>query len=114
MAKTVMPRDDNSQSIPVLRFRAGSAQSQLVTSSSSVLFALSEGTRVITVCVSEPCYFETGGVNISASSSSHYIPSQIPYDIALGSGLSSTLDYHSYIALRAVASSARVYISERE
>ena len=35
MAKTRMPRDDNSQSIPVLRFRTGGAQ-QLSTSAVAI------------------------------------------------------------------------------
>jgi hypothetical protein len=114
MSKTVMPRDDNSQSIPVLRFRTGGGQKLLVDSSTPQSVTVPEGTRVVTITVSQPCYFESGLAGIIATANSHYIASQFPYDIALGSGISSNSGYHTTISFLAVSTSASVYISERE
>lgn len=115
MAKTRMPRDDNSQSIPVLRFREGGAQRiNALTSGSYQRIEIQGGVKVITVTATNPIYFETGGADVVASSSSHYLAANIPYDIALGSDMSSTSSYHTHFAALAVSATAVVYISERE
>jgi hypothetical protein len=115
MAKTRMPRDDNSQSIPVLRFREGGAQRiSTLTSSSLQRIEVSEGVKVITVVATNPIFFGTGRSDVVATSSSHYLAANIPYDIALGSDMSSTTGYHTHFAAIAVSSTAIVYISERE
>lgn len=116
MAKTRMPRDDNSQSIPVLRFRTGGGQQMGINPSSSALSTqLPEGTRVITLLCSVNSYFETGDDSIHANSvSSHYIPAGIPYDIALGTDLSDTTNYHRYVSVLTTGDSGTAYISERE
>jgi hypothetical protein len=74
MAKTRMPRDDNSQSIPVLRFREGGAQRiNTLTSSSLQRIEVSEGVKVITVVATNPIFFGTGRSDVVATSSSHYL-----------------------------------------
>lgn len=113
MGKTRMPRDDNSQSIPVLRFRTGGAH-QLAIDADPELLELPLGTRVITLLCSVNAYFETGGPEVVASTSSHYIPAGLPFDMALGSDLSDTDGYHQYLSVIAVSSSGTAYISERE
>lgn len=114
MVKTVMPRDDNSLPIPVLRFREGGAHSATITSSAHERIALGSGVRVITVSATYPIFFETGDSDVEATSSSHYLTAGIPYDMALGSGLSGTQGYHTHISILAVSTTSKVYISERE
>jgi hypothetical protein len=115
MAKTRMPRDDNSQSIPVLRFREGGAQRLTsLTSGNFQRIEISGGVKVITVTSNQPIFFSTGDSDVIASSSSHYLAANIPYDIALGSDMSSTTSYHTHFAAIAASSTATVYISERE
>jgi hypothetical protein len=114
MAKTRMPRDDNSQSIPVLRFRTGGAQQSSIDSSTPVSVSLPGGTRVITLLCSVNAYFETGLAGVSATTSSHYIPAGLPFDMALGSDLSDTDGYHTTVSILAVSTSGTAYISERE
>lgn len=114
MAKTRMPRDDNSQSIPVLRFRTGGAQSSAISSGSAVRIEIPAGTRVITVICTVNAHFETGDEGVQASSSSHFIPAGLPFDMALGSDLSDTDGYHRYISIIADSTSGIAYISERE
>lgn len=114
MAKTRMPRDDNSQSIPVLRFRTGGAQQLSINSLSAVRAEFPAGTRVVTLICSVNSYFESGGDAVEASSASHFIPAGLPFDMALGSDLSDIDGYHRYLSVISVSGAGVAYISERE
>ena len=115
MAKTRMPRDDNSQSIPVLRFRRSGAQHLNITSGTYTRSAMfPTGTRIITVVCTVDSYFETGNSSVVASSSSHFIPAGVPYDMALGSDMATIDDYHNYISVIAASGSGVAHISERD
>lgn len=110
------PRDDAGSPIPVLRFRDGAAQALTSVDSSTAQrsSAFTTGTRVITVTTTQPMYFQTGDSSVTATSSSHYLSASIPYDLALGTEISSTTDYHTHASFIAVNTSGNVYISERE
>ena len=41
-------------------------------------------------------------------------PSGVPLDMALGTDISSTVDYHTHISVIAVSTTGTVHISERE
>ena len=114
MAKTRMPRDDNSQSIPVLRFRTGGAQALSISDTAARSNAFSGGTRVITLTTTVAAHFETGGSSVTATTSSNYIPAGIPFDMALGADLSDTDGYHTHISIILASGSGTAYISERE
>lgn len=114
MAKTRMPRDDNSQAIPVLRFRTGGAQQVAINSGTPASLSLPNGTRIITLICSVNAYFETGTEGVIATSSSHFIPAGLPFDMALGSDLSDTDGYHNTVSILSVSTSGTAYISERE
>jgi len=115
MAKTRMPRDDNSQSIPLLRFRTGGSQHLSINSSTPTLSAVfPAGARVITLVCTVDAYFETGRETVVASASSHFIPAGVPYDMSLGSDLSTIDAYHNYISVISASSSGVAHISERE
>lgn len=114
MAKTRMPRDDNSQSIPVLRFRAGGSQQISLSTSAARSSEFSSGTRVITLICSVAAFFESGGSSVTATTSSHYIPAGIPIDMALGADLSDTDGYHTHISVVLSDGTGTAYISERE
>lgn len=110
MAKTRMPRDDNSQSIPVLRYKTGGCQ-RVSISSTPVRVAING--RVVTLTCTVDAQFETGKESVEASAESHYAPAGFPIDIAVGSDLSDRDDYHTHISVRS-DSSGFAYVSERE
>jgi hypothetical protein len=114
MGKTRLPRDDNNQSIPVLRFRTGGAQQASISSGGASSFSVPLGTRVVTLICSVNAYFESGIEGVTATSASHYIPAGLPFDMALGSDLSDIDGYHNIISVIAVSTSGTAYISERE
>jgi hypothetical protein len=111
---TKQPRDDAGVAIPVLRFRAGGSQALTVSGSSQRSSEVRRGTRVVTVTATQPVFFRSGDASVTASLSDHYLVSSIPYDIALGSDISSDTGYHTHLAFIAVSAEAQVYISERE
>ena len=116
MATAKQPRDAAGAAIPVLRFRSGSAQklTSVTSSTAQRSSAFSTGAQVITVTATEPMYFATGDSSVTATSDSHYVPSGVPLDMALGTDVSSTIDYHTHISVIAVKTTGTVYISERE
>jgi len=116
MASAKQPRDSAGSPIPVLRFRSGASQELTSVDSSTAQrsSAFATGTQVITVTTTQPMYFATGNSSVTATSSSHYIPANVPLDMALGTDISSTVDYHTHISVIAVSSTGIVYISERE
>ena len=114
MAKTRMPRDDNSQSIPVLRFRTGGAQVISLSDTAARSSAFSGGTRVITLTTTVAAFFESGDSSVTATTSSNYIPAGIPFDMALGADLSDTDGYHTHISIILSSGTGTAYISERE
>jgi hypothetical protein len=114
MAKTRMPRDDNSQSIPVLRFRTGGAQQISTSTVAARSSAFSSGTRVVTLVCTVASFFESGGSSVTATTSSHYVPAGIPIDMALGSDMSDTDGYHTHISVILSDGTGVAYISERE
>ena len=110
------PRDSGGSPIPVLRFRADTAQ-KLTSVTSSVAqrtSAFTTGAQVITVTASTAMYLVTGDSSVTATSSSHYLVSGVPMDLALGMDMSSTIDYHTHASFIAVGDTGTVYISERE
>ena len=116
MATAKQPRDSAGAAIPVLRFRSGASQelTSVTSSTAQRSSAFSTGTQVITVTVTEPMYFATGDSSVTATSDSHYILANVPLDMALGTDVSSTIDYHTHISVIAVSTTGTVYISERE
>ena len=116
MSTAKQPRDSAGAAIPVLRFRSGSAQKLTSVSSSTAQRSstFTSGTQVITVTVTEPMYFATGDSSVTADATDHYITSGVPLDMALGTDISSTVDYHTHVSFIAVSSTGAVYISERE
>jgi hypothetical protein len=110
MTKARMPRDDNSQPIPVLRYKTGGCQRVAIDSTST---RTSIGGRVITLVCTVDSQFETGKESVEALATSHFAPANFPIDIAIGSDLSDRDDYHTHIAIRC-DSTGFAYISERE
>jgi hypothetical protein len=110
MAKARMPRDDNSQPIPVLRYKTGGCQRVSISSTQA---RTSIGGRVITLTCTVDAHFETGKSTVEATLESHFVPANFPVDIAVGSDLSDRDDYHTHISIIS-SSSGYAYISERE
>lgn len=108
---TFLPQDSNDFAIPVLRLKDGGAHTISATGTSARnASAFDGGTRVISVYATEPVYLKFGGSSVTATSSDHYFPAGIYYDIALGGEQTA---HNTHVAALAVSANGSVYISEK-
>lgn len=109
---TLLPRDANNSPIPALRLKVGAAHNVTSTSASSVrnTVAFDADTQIISIYATAPVYLAFGESDITATSSDHYFPAGIYYDIAIGG---EGVDHTPYAAFLAVDTDAEIYISEK-
>ncbi len=109
---TYLPVDSNNNPIPAMRFKTDGAHSISATSTSarnSTSFA--SNTRVISVYATGPVYIKFGDSSVTASSSDHYFPEGVYYDIAIGG---DNVGQFTHVAVLRVTDDCNVYISEKE
>lgn len=109
---TLMPTDDNNHPIPALRLKDGGAHSIAATATSARNSSgFGADTQVISICPTVAVYVKCGSSSVTATTSDHYIPAGLYYDIAIGGdGQKQT----THIAvLRAEPTDGIVYISEK-
>ena len=108
---TILPTDENNNPIPALRLRDGGAQKITVTSSSARnATAFDANTKVISLYATSAVYVRLGGSGVTATSSDHYFPAGVYYDIAIGEEESG---HSTYIAAVRVDTDCTLYISEK-
>jgi hypothetical protein len=107
-----MPFDDNLNPIPTLGLKLGGAH-QIMAGEASIrnVKPFDPQTRVIGIWSTGPIFLQTGDGGVTASSSDHYFPENVYYDLALGD---SRRPHHSHLAVIAATASCVVYISEKE
>lgn len=111
---TLLPKDADNNAIPALRLRDNGAHALNVgTTSTSNSTAFDEGTKVVSLYTTVPVYISFGGANVTATSSDHYFPAGVYYDIALSGG-SGKGAHHDYIAVLRAEEDGVLYISEKE
>jgi hypothetical protein len=109
------PRDDGNEAIPVLGLRAnGGHLVPFTTGASNTSPQISASIRVVTLYADQDAFIETGASSVSANqTTSHFLPSSIPYDISLGAE-TDPLDNNRYVAIIGSTAAGTLYISERE
>jgi hypothetical protein len=108
------PRDDGNATIPVLGLRPGGGQAIATSTAAARSAAIAGSVRVITLYSTVDCFIETGDSSVEANTStSHFLPAQIPYDISLGSETIAS-DNDRFISAILAAGSGILYVSERD
>ncbi len=108
---TLLPTDENNNPIPALRLRDGGAQKITVTSSSARnATAFDADTRVISLYSTSPVYVRFGGPTVTATSSDHYFPANVYYDISIGG---EDAAHFTYVAALRTDTDCTLYISEK-
>ncbi|MCI5059973.1 MAG: hypothetical protein MRY79_02750 [Alphaproteobacteria bacterium] len=111
---TLLPKDADNNTIPALRLRDGAAHTINVTATSARnSTAFSDETKVISLYATDAVFIECGDNTVSATSSSHYFPAGVYYDIAISGGAGKGSG-SAYIAAIAAGSDCTLYISEKE
>lgn len=110
---TVLSKDVNNVPLPALRLKNNCAHTIDVSSTSATnSTAFNDETRVVSLYATGPvhiCFGASSSVN--ATSSDHYFPEGVYYDIAIGGD--GTVQY-SYIAAIAADYDCKLHISEKQ
>lgn len=109
---TILPLDSNHNPIPALKLKDDGAHSVAVTASSARnVTAFANETRVISVYATSDMYVRLGDSSVTASSSDHFFPAGVYYDIAVGGDAKA---HDTHIAALRVSADGTLYISEKE
>ena len=109
---TLLPQDSNDNPIPALRLKSGGAhQITIGASSARNTTALDDDTRIISIYSDTAIYIAYGDSSITATTSDHYFPAGIYYDIAIGGDNSA---HYTHLAALQVSDAGTLYISEKE
>ena len=109
---TFLPQDSNDNPIPALRFKSGGAHSISATASStrnSTAFATD--TKIVSLYADVAVYVCFGDSSITATTSDHYFPAGLYYDIAIGG---ENTAHYTHVAILRADTDGAVYISEKE
>lgn len=108
---TTLPLDSLGNPIPTLGYVDGGARTVALTASSARnASGISTGTRVVTLYATVPCFIRLGDNTVTATSTDHYFPADVYYDIAVGADSKDRF----IAAIRAGATDGTLYISERQ
>jgi len=108
---TKLPLDVNDNPIPALRMKSGGAH--VINSgaaSARNAAAFDDETRVVSLYASEPVYVSFGDASITASTSDHFFPAGLYYDVSLGG---DGAPHATHMAVLQVAAAGNVYVSEK-
>ncbi|PCI54871.1 MAG: hypothetical protein COB36_08405 [Alphaproteobacteria bacterium] len=109
---TLLPQDQNDNPIPALRLKSGGAHNITVGASSTRNAApFSTETRVVSLYTDAPVYIAFGNSSITATTSDHFFPAGIYYDVAIGGDHSA---HYTHAAVLQVSSDGTLHISEKE
>ncbi len=109
---TFLPQDSNDNPIPALRLKDGAAHSIAASGTSARnSTAFDADTRVASLYATESVYVAFGDSSVVATSSDHYFPAGVYYDVSIGGDKTA---HNTHIAVLAVGTSGDVYVSEKE
>lgn len=109
---TILPKDAENIPLPALRLKSDGAHSINVTDTSSRnTVAFDSKTKIISLYATGPVYIAFGDDSVTASSSDHYFPQGVYYDLSIGGD--KTARYEHIAAIRA-SYDCELYISEKE
>lgn len=108
---TFLPKDSDNNPIPALRLKDSGAHSVAVTATSARnSTAFDNDTRVVSLYATAPMFVSFGDGSVTATTSDHYFPAGIYYDIAIGGGKAGQ---STHIAAIRESSDGTLYISEK-
>lgn len=110
---TILPKDLNDNTIPALRLKDGAAHSVSVSDTAATnASAFDSTTRVVSLYATTDIYIKFGvSDTVTATSSDHFFPAGVYYDIAIG-GSDNIAQYTHISAIRSDADGT-LYISEK-
>ena len=109
---TLLPQDIDNNPIPALRLKENGAHTINVSATSARnATAFAASTRVISLYCDTDIYIAFGNNSVNATTSDHFFPAGLYYDIAIGSERSG---HDTHIAAIRSSVDGTLYISEKE
>jgi hypothetical protein len=109
---TTLPRDRDNTPIPALRLNPNGAHKIDVTSiATRNSIAFDADTRIISLYATADVFIKCGDENVIATSSDHFFPANMYYDMAIGG---DKVMHANYMSAMAVSDDCELYISEKE
>ena len=109
---TKLPMDVNDNPIPALRLKNAAAHTLSITASSTRnTTAFDPDTRIISLYATTDLYLKFGDSAVTATSSDHFFPAGIYYDIAIGG---DGAGHYTHLAALRLTADGNLYISEKE
>lgn len=109
---TTLPRDRDNTPIPALRLNPNGAHTIAVTSTAARnATAFDDDTRVISLYATDNIFIKFGDATVTATSSDHFFPAGLYYDIAIGG---DKVMHATHISALAESGDCELYISEKE
>lgn len=108
---TFLPYDSNFNPIPALRLKQGGAHkitAGAVSARNTTAFAAT--TRIISLYADVPVYIKFGDSSVTATTSEHFFPAGLYYDIAIGG---ENAAHYTHVAVLQADTGGNVYISEK-
>lgn len=108
---TYLPLDERKNAIPALRMNGDKAHTISISSSSTRnSTAFDDQTHVISLYATEDIYLRFGDSSVTATSSDHFFPAGVYYDVSLGDEANG---HATHIAVLRVSGDGTLYISEK-
>ncbi len=109
---TLLPQDLNDNPIAALRMKPGRAHKITIgINSTRNANAFNDDTQIISLYSDVPVYVAFGDININATTSDHYLPAGLYYDVSIGGDKSA---HYTHIAALQASGAGTLYISEKE
>ena len=108
---TLLPKDTNNVPLPALRLRNDCAHTISVSATSTRnTSAFDSQTRIVSLYATGPVYLRFGDSSVSATTSDHYFPEGVYYDVSIGGDKTAQF---SHVAVLAASYDCQFYISEK-
>jgi hypothetical protein len=109
---TSLPKDSDNNTIPALRLRAGGSHAIAVTATSARNAApFTSFCRVVSLYATGPIFLRFGNSSVTATTSDHYFPGGVYYDMAIQGSKTSQ---NTYVAAVRAEGDCTLYVSEKE
>lgn len=111
---TLLPLDSDNNPIPALRLKDSGAHSISVSGTSARnSTAFSADTKVVSIYATGPVYLAFGDSSVAATTSDHYFPEGVYYDVAISGGAGKGA-HDTHVAALQADSACTLFISEKE
>ena len=109
---TIIPTDDNNIPLPAMRLNDSGAHAINVTSTSAKnTSGFDAQTRVVSLYATGPVHIRFGSSSVTATTSDHYFPEGVYYDVAIGGGKTG---HYTHVAVIRASYDCQLFVSEKQ